>query len=103
MHLLEEITKEILEKNGLGGELRGIRQKWIERDLAKGDGDHNTRKYSIEGQVARCDCLILKGGIVEPQGEEPPKVEEVAQPETPVSTYEVDDSAAIDDLFGGEE
>ena len=102
VHLLEEITKEILEKNGLGGELRGIRQKWIERELAKGDGDHNTRKYSIEGQVARCDCLIIQGGIVEPQGEEPPKVEE-AQPETPVSTYEVDDSKALDDLFGGEE
>ena len=103
VHLLEEITKEILEKNGLGGELRGIRQKWIERELAKGDGDHNTRKYSIEGQVARCDCLIIQGGIVEPQGEEPPKAEEVAQPETPVSTYEVDDSKALDDLFGGEE
>lgn len=103
VHLLEEITKEILEKNGLGGELRGIRQKWIERELAKGDGDHNTRKYSIEGQVARCDCLIIQGGIVEPQGEEPPKAEEVTQPEIPVSTYEVDDSTAFDDLFGGEE
>ena len=52
--------------------------------------------------MARCDCLIIQGGIVEPQGEEPPKVEE-AQPETPVSTYEVDDSKALDDLFGGEE
>ena len=103
VHILEEITKEILEKNGLGGELRGIRQKWIERGLAKGDGDHNTRKYSIEGQVVRCDCLILKGGIIEPQGEQPPKAEKVAQPEIPVSTYEVDDSTAFDDLFGGEE
>ena len=31
------------------------------------------------------------------------KAEEVAQPEPPVSTYEVDDSTAFDDLFGGEE
>ena len=101
VRLLEDITKEILDKNGLGGEIRGIRQKWVERGLTKGDGDHNTRKYSINGRTARCDCLIIEGGIVEPESEEPPKTETIQQ-ETPVSTYEVDDSEAIKSIFGGE-
>jgi hypothetical protein len=101
VRLLEDITKEILDKNGLGGEIRGIRQKWVERGFTKGDGDHNTRKYTINGRVARCDCLIIEGGIVEPESEEPPKTETI-QEETPVSTYEVDDSKAIQSIFGGD-
>ena len=101
VRLLEDITKEILDKNGLGGEIRGIRQKWVERGLTKGDGDHNTRKYSINGRTARCDCLIIEGGIVEPESEEPPKTETVQQ-ETPVSDYAVDDSVAIQQIFRGE-
>ena len=53
------------------------------------------------GKIGRYDCLIIEGGIVEPESEEPPKTETI-QEETPVSTYEVDDSEAIKSILGGD-
>ncbi len=100
VYLIEEYTKKILSDNGYGGEIRGIRQKWIENDITKGDNDHNTRQYTIAGKRARCDCFRIKGGIREP--DEEVAEQHVEQIETPVSNYEVDDSDALSKLLGGQ-
>ena len=98
VRLLEDKTKEILRQKGLDGEIRAIRKKWVKEGLAIGDGDHNTKKSVVNGQSARCDFLIIKGGIVEPEIA-PLQFE---KKETPVSNYTVDDEEAIKQLFGGD-
>lgn len=100
VHLSDNYTKKVLNENGLGGEIRTIRQRWVERGLAKGDSDHNTKQFSYTGTRARYDCLIIKGGIREPESEDV-EVKPANQEDAPESNYIVDDKAQIDEVFGG--
>jgi hypothetical protein len=100
-HLHQDLTKEVLAKNGLGGELRGIRQKWIERGITVGDSDHNTKQFTYTGEKARYDCFIIKGGIKEPETKNIVVTPIEVKQETPISDYSVDDSEEIKKIFGG--
>lgn len=100
VHLLDNYTKKVLNENGLGGEIRSIRQRWIERGLAKGDKDHNTKQFSYTGTKARYDCFIVEGGIREPESEDV-EVKPTNANSAHQSNYTIDDSAQIDEVFGG--
>ena len=101
VYLLKEVTDEILEKQKLAADARAIRKEWIKRGITKGDVDHNTCQLSINGVKKRYDCFKIDGGIPEPEGEAPTK-DETPLPPTPVSDYAVDDTQAINEIFGGE-
>lgn len=102
VHVLRSLTKKELGNQGLGGEIRGIRKKWIDRKLARGDSDHQSRQYCYTKSRERYDCLLIQGGIAEPESEEI-LVEQVEESqETPVSDYTVDDDAIIAEIFGGQ-
>ena len=101
VHLLHSTTNKILAENGLASEARAIRQKWVERGITQGDGDHNTRQHTYTGVKARYDCFTIQGGIQVPEGEDQPPKEQ-PQEETPVSPYKVDDSEAIKSILGGD-
>ena len=96
----DNYTKKVLNENGLGGEIRSIRQRWIERGLAKGDKDHNTKQFSYTGTKARYDCFIIEGGIREPESEDV-EVKPTNANSAHQSNYTIDDSAQIDEVFGG--
>lgn len=102
VHLLEDFTKKVLVENQLIGEIRGIRQKWIERGITKGDKDHNTKQFSHTGTKARYDCFIIEGGIREPEGEDLGVNKPQTHAEPNISTYAIDDSAQIEEIFGGQ-
>ena len=101
VYLFKQVTDEILEKQKLAAEARAIRKEWIKRGITKGDVDHNTCQISINGKKRRHDCFKIDGGIPEPEGEAPLQ-EEVLFVPTPVSDYAVDDTQAINEIFGGE-
>ena len=101
VHLLKSITQKILDDCKLGAEIRNIRKEWIKRGIAKGDKGHNTRQYMHDGKVKRHDCLIIQNGIQPPQAVLPPQPV-TPLPPTPVSDYAVDDTQAINEIFGGE-
>jgi hypothetical protein len=103
VHLLEDCTKQVLAENKLSGEIRGIRQKWIDRGITIGDSDHNTRQYTYTGKKARYDCFIIEGGIQEPESSKVVVKEPEVKQETPISDYYVDDSKIIDEMFGGQD
>jgi hypothetical protein len=101
VHLLQGLTKKVLTDNGLGGEIRGIRKKWIESGITVGDSDHNTKQFTYTGNKARYDCFRIKGGIQEPESSEVVEKEPEVKQETPISNYSVDDSEEIKKIFGG--
>ena len=103
VHLLQDITKKVLTEKELGCEIQAIRKKWIERGITKGDTDHNTKQYSHTGKRARYDCFMVKGGIQEPDSDEDVMIEPEEQQEIPISDYTIDDSSAIDEVFGGQD
>ena len=103
VHLLQDITKKVLTEKELGCEIQAIRKKWIDRGITKGDTDHNTKQYSHTGKRARYDCFMIKGGIQEPDSDEDVMIEPEEQQEAPISDYTIDDSSAIDEVFGGQD
>ena len=102
VHLLDHITQNVLDGCKLGGEIRNIRKEWIKKGLAKkGDSGHNTKQFMYAGKIQRYDCLIIDGGIRQPIAELPPQPV-TPLPPTPVSDYAVDDTQAINAIFGGD-
>jgi hypothetical protein len=102
VHLLDNLTQNVLDGCKLGSEIRNIRKEWIKRGWAKkGDSGHNTKQYMYNGKIGRYDCLIIEGGIQQPNAELPPQPV-TPLPPTPVSDYAVDDAQAIKDIFGGD-
>jgi hypothetical protein len=101
VHLLQDITQKVLADKDLGCEIQAIRKKWIDRGITKGDTDHNSKQYKHTGKKARYDCFMIKGGIREPEGESVVIIEPEETQATPVSDYTIDDSSAIDEIFGG--
>ena len=81
-------------------------QTWLHKQTKNiKEKNHNTKQYTYTGEKARYDCLIIKGGIKEPEGKEVvvKKLEVDEQKETPISDYYVDDSKIIDEMFGGQD
>ena len=102
VHMLEEITDKIFSDHGLYGEKDAIRARWVDKGITRGDGDHNTRKYSAGKKItARFDCFLFDKWIAEPEGTPTLQPEETKTP-APVSDYAVDDTQAIKEIFGGE-
>ena len=111
VHILTTKTNKILKDNDFMEE-RSIRKKWAERGITLGDGDHTTKKFTHNSELGRVryDCFIFEGGIKKPTAILP-KVGEKAEENnvetlnqtSPVSNYEVDDEAMIQEIFGGEE
>ena len=102
VHLLDNLTQNVLDGCKLGSEIRNIRKEWIKRGWAKkGDSGHNTKQYMYNGKIGRYDCLIIEGGIQQPNAELPPQPV-TPLPPTPVSDYTVDDAQAINAIFGGD-
>ena len=101
VQLLVSIAQTIMDNCKLGTEFRNIRKEWVKRGLAKGDKDHNTKQYSLNGKPQRHICLKIEGGIQHPQASIPP-TPVTPLPPTPVSDYAVDDAQATKEIFGGE-
>ena len=99
VHLLDSITKSVLDGCGLGCEIRNIRKEWVKRGLALGSAQHNTKQFMHDGTIKRHDCFIIKGGIKEPSVEWVEKTLDESQ-QIPISNYTVDDDAQIDEIFG---
>ena len=111
VHLLTKKTDKILKDNEFMEE-RSIRRKWSEHGITFGDGDHTTKKFTHNSELGRVryDCFIFEGGLKKPMAITPKvkgKTEEnnaeVVEQTTPVSDYTVDDSAALEAIFRGED
>lgn len=101
VHLLKTQT-DIALNNAQIPNPNSIRKMWIERKITEGDVDHNTKQKSYKGSRARYDCFTIPGGIAPPTSEMPPSKATTTTPQdTPVSTYTVDDTAQIEQVFGG--
>ena len=93
-------------------EERSIRKKWSERGITIGDGDHTTKKFTHNSELGRVryDCFVFEGGLKKPTALTPRAKKETVQNNTeaveettPVSDYTVDDEAAIQEIFRGED
>jgi hypothetical protein len=104
VYIFTSQTDTILKNKGLD-ELKWIRKMWVSRGITEGDKDHNNKQKCLRGKKLRYDVFTIKGGIVTPTPEIPkPEITTTAPPQdAPVSDYSVDDSAAIDKLFGGDD
>ena len=101
VHLLKAQT-DIALNNAQIPNPNSIRKMWVKRKITEGDIDHNTKQKSYNGSRARYDCFIIPGGIASPTSEMPtPKTTPTIHQDTPVSTYTVDDTAQIEQIFGG--
>lgn len=104
VYILTTQTDALLKSKQLD-ELKWIRKMWVSRGITEGDKDHNNKQKCLRGKKLRYDVFTIKGGIVTPTPEIPkPEITTTAPPQdTPVSDYSVDDSAAIDKIFGGDD
>ena len=111
VHILTSRTDKILKDNEFMEE-RSIRKKWSERGITFGDGDHTTRKFTHNSELGRVryDCFVFEGGLKKPTALTPKATKETVQNNTeaveettPVSDYTVDDSAALEAIFRGED
>jgi hypothetical protein len=73
-----------------------------------GDGDHTTKKFTHNNELGRVryDCFVFENGLQKPtaiiakaKNEAKKDTTEAVEETTPVSTYEVDDEAAIQAIF----
>lgn len=101
VHLLKTQT-DIALNNAQIPNPNSIRKMWVKRKITEGDGDHNTKQKTYHGLRVRCDCFTIPGGIALPTSEMPstPK-DPIPLQDTPVSTYSVDDTEALKQVFGG--
>ena len=101
VHIIASKTTELLKSKGMD-ELKWIRREWNRRGITEGDCDHCTKQKYYNGIRVRCDCFTIPGGIALPTSyvPEPPSTPAIPQ-DTPVSTYTVDDTAQIEQIFGG--
>ena len=103
VQLLASKTEALLEQNNIP-DIKWVRKRWIERGIAEGDSDHNTKqKTDRNGHRARVDCITIPGGITLPTPDVPtPQNTAPTIPQNPpVSDYHIDDSEQIDAIFGG--
>ena len=111
VHILTSRTDKILKDNEFMEE-RSIRKKWSERGITIGDGDHTTKKLTHTSELGRVryECFVFEGGLKKPTALTPRAKKETVQNNTeavehttPVSNYEVDDEAAIQEIFRDED
>lgn len=101
VHLLKTQTDIALSNANIPNP-KSIRKMWVKRKITEGDGDHNTKQKSYKGFRARYDCFTIPGGITSPTSEMPtPQITPTIPQDTPVSTYTVDDTDQIEQIFGG--
>ncbi len=101
VYMLTSKTVQVLRNGGIPHP-NSIRKMWVERNITKGDSDHNSKQRLYTGKKLRYDCFTIPGGIASPTSEMPstPK-DPIPLQDTPVSDYSVDDGAQIDAIFGG--
>ena len=101
VHLLKTQTNIALNNAQIPNP-NSIRKMWVKRKITEGDCDHNTKQKTYHGLRVRCDCFTIPGGIALPPSyvPEPPSTPATPQ-DTPVSTYSVDDTEALKQVFGG--
>ena len=101
IYILASKTNELLKSQGMD-ELKWIRREWNRRGITEGDCDHTTKQKSYKGSRARYDCFIIPGGIAPPTSEMPtPPTTPTIPQDTPISTYTVDDTKALNQVYGG--